>query len=241
MPLPWKPSTRAAAINRPSSTSSPDPSTARPQRASRAMSTIGAKVQSIPDADASTAAARAVRRASSGSKLAASASGTGKTVRSPWMTSAANSSGIFSRERRTASVCIRRAISAPLPLNTPVSSPRRTIFSCASKLDAAPAGLSEIAAPPAQAAASRLSCPAFSVSVIRGISASTEAGRGRAATVASKARAGLADHASAAPAPASHARRVIRRSCPFILLPFPLRPRVIHAVRPRHLHPSPRP
>ena len=183
---------------------------------------MGAKVQSIPDAAASTAAARAVRRARSGSKLAASASGTGKTVRRPWITSAANSSGIFNRDRRTASVCIRRAISAPLPLNTPVSSPRRTMRNCVSKLDAAPAGLSEVAAPPAQAAASRLSCPAFSASVMRGINASTVAGSGRSATRESRARAGLADHASVAPAPASHARREIRRSCPSILLPFPV-------------------
>ena len=53
----------------------------RPQRASRATSTIGAKVQCRPDAAASVAATRADFSASAGSKLAASASGTGKMVR----------------------------------------------------------------------------------------------------------------------------------------------------------------
>ena len=62
------------------------------------MSTIGAKFQSMPDPAASNAATSLVRRVSSGSKLAASATGTGKTVRWPWMMSAAKISGIFSRD-----------------------------------------------------------------------------------------------------------------------------------------------
>ena len=51
-------------------------------------------VQCTPCAVASTAAARAVRSASAGSNAAASASGTGKMVRKPWITSNENSSGI---------------------------------------------------------------------------------------------------------------------------------------------------
>ncbi len=84
---PWKPRTRAAAITAPRYGSSPAPSTMRPQRGSRAMSTIGAKVQCTPAAADSIAATRAARSASSGLKLAASASGTGNVVRKPWMTS----------------------------------------------------------------------------------------------------------------------------------------------------------
>ena len=52
-----KPRDRAAANKLPSSTSSPAPSMTRPQRWSRPMSTIGAKVQSMPAPAASNAAA----------------------------------------------------------------------------------------------------------------------------------------------------------------------------------------
>jgi len=75
----------------------------------------------MPAPDASNAAAAAVRSASSGSKLATSARGTGKIVRWPCMMSAAKMSGIFSRDSRAAAVCMIRAMVAPLPLNTPVS------------------------------------------------------------------------------------------------------------------------
>ena len=46
-----------------------------------------AKVQWMPEATVSSAVARAVFSAISGSKLAASPSGMGKTVHMPWMTS----------------------------------------------------------------------------------------------------------------------------------------------------------
>src|ERR1043165_2629875 len=58
--------------------SSPEPSTMRPHRGSRATSTIGAKVQCMPLADASVAATRAERSAAAGFQLAAPGSGTGK-------------------------------------------------------------------------------------------------------------------------------------------------------------------
>ncbi len=53
----------------------------RPQRASRAMSSIGANVQWIPAARASFAATAAARSWTDGSHDAAIASGTGKIVR----------------------------------------------------------------------------------------------------------------------------------------------------------------
>ena len=59
----------------------------RPQRGSRAMSTIGEKVHRTPPAAASFAATVAARVDSAGSKVAAWPSGMGKMVRKPWMTS----------------------------------------------------------------------------------------------------------------------------------------------------------
>ena len=59
----------------------PTPPTIRPQRGSRAMSTIGAKAQRTPAADASAAAIRADRSTAAGSQLLASPSGIGKIVR----------------------------------------------------------------------------------------------------------------------------------------------------------------
>ena len=120
------------------------------------MSTIGKKVQSMPAAAASNAAMRAVRIARSGSKLAASATGTGKIVRWPWMTSAAKISGTLRRESRITAACIRRAISAPLPLNTPVSLPATASATWPSKLGPFDGGLRPVATPPLHAAA--LSC-----------------------------------------------------------------------------------
>lgn len=61
--------------------SSPAPSMIRPQRGSRAMSTMGAKVQRTPAEAASAAAMLAARSAAAGSHAAASPSGTGKMVR----------------------------------------------------------------------------------------------------------------------------------------------------------------
>ena len=66
----------------------------------------------MPIAVASSAAARAVRSARSASKAEASPRGTGNTVFSPWITSAANTSGIFNREDSTVIFCSARAVHA---------------------------------------------------------------------------------------------------------------------------------
>jgi hypothetical protein len=79
--LPWNPRTCAAAIALPRNGSSPAPSTIRPQRGSRATSTIGAKVQCRPAALASAAAMRARARRRPGPTSRPIASGTGKIVR----------------------------------------------------------------------------------------------------------------------------------------------------------------
>src|SRR6476659_1160049 len=118
---PWKPRTRAAAITEPRYGSSPEPSTMRPHRGSRAMSTMGANVQWRPFAAPSAAATRAARSTAAGSQLAASASGVGKIVRNPWITSCANSSGIFARDCSMATRCRFRVTSAPeVPRNDPM-------------------------------------------------------------------------------------------------------------------------
>ena len=85
--------------------SSPGPSTMRPQRGSRATSSIGAKVMASPSAAASTAASRAERLPVAGSKVEASASGIGNMVRWPWTTSKPISSGIPRRDSSTAMRC----------------------------------------------------------------------------------------------------------------------------------------
>src|SRR5688572_11156598 len=74
----------------------------RPQRASRAMSTIGKNVQRIPVAEASRAAILADCSTSAGSQVDAIASGTGHIVRNPWMTSRPNTIGILRRDLSTA-------------------------------------------------------------------------------------------------------------------------------------------
>ncbi len=61
--------------------SSPKPSAMRPQRGSRAMSSMGVKVQWMAALAASRAATAAACSTISGSQLAAWASGMGKTVR----------------------------------------------------------------------------------------------------------------------------------------------------------------
>jgi hypothetical protein len=103
--LPWYPRTYAPAINEPRNGSSPAPSMMRPQRGSRAISTIGENVHRMPSAEASRAATREARSTTSGSQVAASANGIGNVVRQPWITSTPNSSGIFSRERSIAIRC----------------------------------------------------------------------------------------------------------------------------------------
>ena len=78
---PWNPRTWAAAMAAPRQGSSPAPSTMRPQRVSRAMSSIGPKVQCRPAARASLAATACARSVTAGSHDEARASGTGKIVR----------------------------------------------------------------------------------------------------------------------------------------------------------------
>ena len=107
MASPWKPRTWAAATAAPRKGSSPAPSMIRPQRGSRAMSTIGAKVQWIPTARASRAATDWPCSMVSGSQDAAIAIGTGRIVRSPWMTSKPNSAGMPWRLPSTALRCSR--------------------------------------------------------------------------------------------------------------------------------------
>ena len=71
------------------------------------MSTIGAKVQWMPTALASRAATAWPRSIVSGSQDAAMAIGTGRMVRSPWMTSKPNRAGMPCRLPSTASLCSR--------------------------------------------------------------------------------------------------------------------------------------
>ncbi len=66
------------------------------------MSTIGENVQRIPVAEVSRAAIRAACSTSSGSQVDAMASGTGYTVRKPWMTSRPKTIGIRRRDFSTA-------------------------------------------------------------------------------------------------------------------------------------------
>src|SRR5207302_3901385 len=80
-PLAWKPRTRAAANWLPRYGSSPEPSAMRPHRGSRHTSTMGAKIQSVPFALASSAASLAARSTSPRSHVHDSASGIGKIVR----------------------------------------------------------------------------------------------------------------------------------------------------------------
>ena len=111
--VPWKPRTLACAMRALSQGSSPGPSAVRPQRGSRDTSSIGAKVIASPSAAPSRAASRAVRSQRASSKMPASASGIGKSVRWPWMMSRPISSGMPSRDFSTASRCISCAGPAP--------------------------------------------------------------------------------------------------------------------------------
>jgi len=71
------------------------------------MSTMGAKIQSMPDTAASLAAIFAASSNSAGFQVQASASGMGKIVLCPWITSNPTISGIPSRLSSTAVFCRR--------------------------------------------------------------------------------------------------------------------------------------
>ena len=122
----------------------------------------------MPTAVASSAAARAVRSARSGSNAPASAIGIGNTVARPWITSPANTIGIFSRLPSIAAFCACRAPDTPTPLNSMPILPALMSASCAAALLLTALGLNgirggRIASPKHE------SCPAFSASVIRAI------------------------------------------------------------------------
>ena len=89
--------------------SSPAPSEMRPQRGSRAMSSIGEKASITPARVASLAEISTARPTSSGSKEQAQPSGMGNTVWKPWITSWQNSSGMCRRLFSTAICCKCRA------------------------------------------------------------------------------------------------------------------------------------
>src|SRR6266550_1562943 len=130
----------------------------RPHRGSRAMSTMGANVQFTPAAAASRAAARAVLSAAAGSHVAASASGIGKIVRYPWITSRPRSNGMWRRDSVTAMRWASRVAWAPARFRNPPIKPLRTCSSCA--------GLGWLSTE------GRLSWPSFSSRVMRATSES---------------------------------------------------------------------
>src|SRR5260370_38711035 len=150
----------AAASVLPRRGSSPKLSATRPQRGSRAISIIGAKVHRMPSAAASRAACRDACSTSPGSHVAACANGMGKMVLYPWITSRPKSSGMCSRLSIVARRCAS-ARSAGLPAfkNEP-HRPARISALMPSVIGVAIAGDCDI-------------CPIFSSSVIRTSNAST--------------------------------------------------------------------
>lgn len=93
---------------------------------------MGEKVQRTPSDRASFADTSASRRATSGSKLDAWASGIGKAVQKPWMTSRPKSSGMPSRDSSTAMRWRELLLRAPWMLSTEPSSPARAAASVCS-------------------------------------------------------------------------------------------------------------
>ena len=130
-------------------TSSPKPSTTRPQRGSRDTSTMGEKVQVTPPERASAAARAARSRTRAGSKLADCASGTGAIVRCPWITSSPTRTGMPSRVSSTATRCSSLTAAAERGQKT---EPMPSRMSCAAS---SRAGRNTIC-----------SCPSFSARVI---------------------------------------------------------------------------
>ena len=96
------------------------------------MSTIGANVQWMPTARASRAATAWPRSIVAGSHDAAIAIGTGRIVRSPWMTSKPNSAGMPSRLPSTASRCSRLISAGSVTNSSDPTSPRASAASTAS-------------------------------------------------------------------------------------------------------------
>ena len=103
--------------------SSPAPSLTLPQRGSRAMSTIGEKVQLSPSAVASTAATLAVCSTKSMFHVQLNPSGMGKMVRWPCITSNPNNSGMPRRVSLIAFCCSLRTATGVKVLNTPPTMP----------------------------------------------------------------------------------------------------------------------
>ena len=93
------------------------------------MSTIGANVQCRPTARDSRAATAWPRSIVSGSQDAAIAIGTGKTVRSPWITSKPKSTGMPWRLPSTASRCIRLISAGSVMNNSDPAPPRASAAS----------------------------------------------------------------------------------------------------------------
>jgi hypothetical protein len=99
---------------------------------------MGAKVQWMPTARASRAATVWARSMPAGSQLAASAIGTGKIVRSPWMTSNPNSAGTPSRLSSTASRWRRLICAGSVTKSSDPASPRPSTASTADGSDDTP-------------------------------------------------------------------------------------------------------
>ena len=129
------------------------------------MSTMGLYSQVSPSEDASTVLMRAARSIDSGFQVAASARGTGKVVRYPWMMSAPNRRGIPRRDSSTAIFCHAMSSSLSWRPNRLPTAPERT-FSATPVLCCSP-----VTAP--RGATRQFNCPSFSSRVICDISSST--------------------------------------------------------------------
>src|SRR4051812_17687000 len=130
----------------------------RPQRGSRAISTMGEYTQQSPSALASIAAMRALRSISAVSQEQESPSGMGKMVLCPCITSSPKMSGMCNRLSFTARVCAWRILSGPKMPNRPPTRPLR-ILSSTPRLTTDPVGTP-------QPGVTKFNWPIFSSSVI---------------------------------------------------------------------------
>ena len=135
----------------------------RPQRGSRAISTIGLNVQLMPSALASCAAICALRSMAFISQLQLNPNGIGNTVSYPCITSIPKIMGIFKRLSSTATFCTAFIFARDLMLNKPPTLPS-LIFLPMSELDAWPVTISP--------EPGKFNCPIFSSMVIFFINAS---------------------------------------------------------------------